>query len=100
MIDVDANQIGSNDGGMQIVFRYCCYLAFAGIALVFWMIYFLLVLGIFPAPVEPACSLEPAGCPPPSLFMQILAPLSIFGAIPITTLVFVFYRQWVRRLCG
>lgn len=76
------------------------YLGFVAAALVFWMLYFLLVLGIFPGPVDRTCSLEPAGCPPPSLLMQILAPVSIFGAIPASALAFVFYREWVRRLCG
>lgn len=80
--------------------RYLCYLGFALAALVFWPLYFMLVLGIFPFPAEPACSLDPNECPPPGVAEQMLNIVSIFGAIPTTALVFVFYRRLVRRLFG
>ena len=82
---------------MTTVFRYLLYLGFIVVALVFWPLYFMLALGIFPFPADPACAFQPGGCPPPSLFKHIVAIISIFGAIPATVLLFVFYRRWVRR---
>ncbi len=80
--------------------RYLLYLIFVAGALIFWPIFFMLVLGIFPFPVEPECAFEPGGCPAPSVFEQILNIVCIFGAIPLTALLFVVYRRWVRRILG
>jgi hypothetical protein len=82
---------------MRTVFRYLLYLGFVVAALIFWPLYFMLALGIFPFPADPACAFEPGGCPPQGLFEHILAIVSIFGAVPATVLLFVFYRRWVHR---
>jgi len=81
---------------MKKVIRYLLYLSFVVIALIAWPRYFILVLGILPFPADPACAFEQAGCPPPSAFEHILRVISIFGAIPATVLLFVFFRLWVR----
>jgi hypothetical protein len=80
--------------------RYLAYLGFAVGAFVFWALFYMLVLGVFPFPVEPACSLEPAGCPPPSVWKQLVSLVVVFGTIPLTALIFVFFRRWVRRQVG
>lgn len=78
------------------VHRYFYYLIFAAGALVFWPLYLIFVLE---APLgDPACSLEPSGCPPPTLWRQMLNIVSVLGAIPLTVLLFVLYRRLVRRL--
>jgi len=76
--------------------RYLLYVAFAVSALALWSLYFMLVLGIFPAPAEPPCVFEPGGCLPESAFERLLGIVSVYGAVPATALLFVFYRRWVR----
>jgi hypothetical protein len=80
--------------------RYLAYLCFAVAAFVFWALFYMLVLGVFPFPVEPACSLEPRGCPPPSALRQLLSLVVLFGTVPLTVFVFVFSRRWVRKQVG
>jgi hypothetical protein len=80
--------------------RYLFYVAFAVAALILWPLYFMLVLGIFPFPAEPTCAFSPGGCPPPTALERLLGIVSIFGAVPLTVLLFVFYRRRVRRLFG
>jgi hypothetical protein len=79
--------------------RYLFYLAFAVAALVFWALFFLLVLGVVPF-ADPQCAFEPGGCPPPTFWEQLVSFIVAFGAIPLTTLLFVFFRRWVRRRLG
>lgn len=81
-------------------FRYIAYLAFAACAFVFWAMFYMVVLGVFPFPVEPACSLEPEGCPPPSVWWHLFGVVVVLGTIPATVLVFIFFRRWVRRWFG
>jgi hypothetical protein len=76
-----------NQGGMQGL-RYLAYVAFAVGAFIFWALFYMLVLGFFPFPAEPACSLEPGGCPPPSVWEQLLNIVVIFGTIPLTVFIF------------
>ena len=80
--------------------RYLYYVAFVIAALVLWTLYFMLVLGISPVPAEPACSLDSSGCSRPTWIEHLMGVVSIFGAIPFTTLLFVFFRRRVRRLFG
>ncbi len=80
--------------------RYLAYLAFAVGAFIFWALFYMLVLGIFPFPADPQCAFEPGGCPEPSLWKQLLNIVVIFGTIPLTAIVFVFFRRWVRRRIG
>lgn len=80
--------------------RYLAYLGFVVGAFVFWALFYVLVLGIFPFPVELVCALEPDGCPPPSVWKQLLNIVVVFGTIPLTVLVFVFFRRWVRNRFG
>ena len=80
--------------------RYLFYVGFVVAVLTLWTFYFVLVLGISPVPAEPACSLDPSGCPRPTWIEQLLSAVSIFGAIPLTTLLFIFFRRRVRRLFG
>jgi hypothetical protein len=75
--------------------RYAYYLAFVLAAVLFWVIVYLFVLGAMPG--DPACTFEPGGCPPPTLWRQLFNSIVIFGTIPVTVLSFVFYRRWVRR---
>jgi hypothetical protein len=84
----------------MVAVRYLLYLLFVAGAVILWPIFFMLVLGIFPFPAEPTCSLEPGGCLPPSVFEQLLNIVCIFGAIPLTALLFVAYRRWVHRILG
>ena len=83
-----------------LVLRYLAYLAFAFAALIFWALYAMLVLGIFPFPVEPACIVYGTPCPEPALIVRILKVASIWLAIPLTVLVFIFYRRFIRRRLG
>ncbi|MBT2185374.1 hypothetical protein [Sphingobium nicotianae] len=80
--------------------RYLAYLAFAVGAFIFWSLFYMLVLGAFPFPVEPECALEPGGCPPPSAWEQLFSLVVIFGTIPLTVILFVFFRLWVRKRLG
>jgi hypothetical protein len=79
--------------------RYGFYLAFAFAALLFWAIFAVFVMGWIPF-ADPACSFEPAGCPPPKFWQELFGLIVIFAAIPATVLVFIFYRRWVRRKLG
>ena len=81
----------------RIAIRYTAYLSFAAAALVIWFFYMIVVLGIFPFPVEPACYPD---CPEPRAWEHALMILGIALPLPVTVLVFVFYRRWVRRLLG
>lgn len=80
--------------------RYFAYVAFAFAALVFWALFYVLVLGVFPFPADPHCAFEPGGCSEPSVWKQSLNILVIFGTIPLTVVVFVFFRRWVRKKVG
>lgn len=80
--------------------RYLAYLAFAVGAFTFWALFYMLVLGIFPFPVEPQCAFEPGGCPPPSVWEQLFNLVVIFGTIPLTVILFVIFRRWVRKAVG
>jgi hypothetical protein len=80
--------------------RYLFYIAFAIVAFIFWALFYMLVMGVFPFPAEPECALQPAGCPPPSVWEQLLNLVVGFGTIPLTVILFVFFRRWVRRMVG
>ena len=80
--------------------RYLAYLAFAVSAILFWALFLFLVLGVLPFPAEPECRFEPAGCPPPTVWDQLLGLVVGLGAIPLTVVLFVFFRRWVRRKVG
>ena len=80
--------------------RYAYYLAFAAGAVVFWLIVAVFVLGFFPVPYVPECQLEPDGCPEPTFWEELGTLVIVYGAIPMTVLLFVFYRRWVRRKVG
>jgi hypothetical protein len=69
-------------------------------ALIFWPLFFMWFLGFYPFPAEPKCAFESAGCPPPGLFDQVVNFVCIFGAMPVTALLFVIYRRWVLRVVG
>lgn len=80
--------------------RYLAYLGFAVGTFAFWALFYMLVPGFFPFPAEPACGLEPKGCPPPSVWEHLGILIVVFGTIPLTALVFVFFRRWVRAKVG
>lgn len=84
---------------MMKVVRWLCYLGFATGALLVWALFVFGVLGVVPF-AEPECALKAAGCPPPSVWKHLLTIIVVFGAIPLTTLMFVFFRRWVRRMMG
>lgn len=79
--------------------RYALYLAFAFGALLFWALFAIFVMGWVPFG-EPACSFEPAGCPPSTIRQELFNFVVVYGAIPATVLVFIFYRSWIRRKLG
>ena len=76
--------------------RYAFYLAFAFGALLFWALFAVFVMGLVPF-ADPACHFEPGGCPPPTFWQELFSLVVVYGAIPATVLVFIFYRRWVRR---
>ena len=80
--------------------RYLFYIGFAVAAFTFWALFYMLVMGVFPFPAEPECTLQPAGCPPPSVWEQLFNLVVFFGTVPLTALLFVFFRRWVRRKVG
>jgi hypothetical protein len=80
--------------------RYLFYAGLLTAALTLWAAYFVLVLGIPASPARSACLFEAAGCFGPTWAGQLLDALSIFGATPLTVLLFVIFRSWVRRLFG
>lgn len=80
--------------------RYAAYIGFAIAALLFWCVYGLVVLEIYPFPVDRMCDLEGTPCPEPPLLIQILKTASIWLAIPLTVLAFIFFRRFVRRRLG
>lgn len=80
--------------------RYLAYLGFAVGAFVFWALFYMLVLDVFPFPVEPACSVQPEGCPPPSVWQQLVNLVVVFGTLPLTAFVFMLFRRWVRKHAG
>jgi hypothetical protein len=80
-------------------FRYAFYLAFALGALLFWVCFALFVMGWVPFG-DPACSFEPGGCPPLTFWEELRNLVLVYGAVPATVLLFVFYRRWVRRKLG
>ena len=82
------------------VLRYATYLAFAVTAFMFWAAYAMFVLDIFPFPAEPACVLDNTPCPEPPLLARILKTASAWLAIPLTVVVFIFFRRFVRRRLG
>lgn len=79
--------------------RYAFYLAFIFGALLFWVLVAVFVMGWVPFG-DRACSFEPSGCPPPPLWQDFVTLVVVYGAIPTTALVFVFYRRIVRRKLG
>jgi hypothetical protein len=72
-------------------FRYLAYLAFAFVAIIFWG--FLLLLRSLG---DPVC--EPYPCPPPSWLSHVFAILIIWGSMPLTVLLFIPYRLFIRKL--
>ena len=76
--------------------RYLFYLAFTVAALIFWALLF--ILGVVPFPVEPQCALEPASCP--TIWTQLLIIVAALTPFPLTVLLFIFFRRWVRRRFG
>lgn len=80
--------------------RYFAYLAFALAAFAFWMLFITLVLGMWPVPADPPCSLEPGGCPPQSVWSQLGRLVLIAGIVPLTVLLFFVFRRWVRAKVG
>ena len=78
--------------------RYVFYVAFAFAALLFWPLVAYFVLGWLPFG-DPQCAFEPQGCES-TVWQKALNMFVIWGAIPATALVFVFYRRWVRHLFG
>jgi hypothetical protein len=79
--------------------RYVFYLTFAFGALLFWALFAFFLLGWVPFG-DPSCSFEPQGCPPPTFWDELVTLVVGYGALPATVLLFVFYRQWVRRKLG
>ena len=74
-------------------------MGFAIGALLFWALFVFGVIGVVPF-AEPQCAIEPAGCPPPSVWEHLLSIILILGAVPVTVLVFVFFRRWLRKRMG
>ncbi len=79
---------------MGLFVRYAAYLAFAVAAMAFWLWAMPLSFG------EPACIGERGGCPEPSTAMRFVNFMKVYGAIPLTVLLFVFYRRGVRHFLG
>ena len=86
-----------NGDGAKVILRYVAYIAFAGAAFFFWLFYAVHVLGIFWAPIDRFC--EP-NCPEPSMLRRVVEVASVWLAIPITVIVFIFYRRGVRKILG
>lgn len=78
------------DPTAALILRYVAYVVFALVALIFWAWYALFVLGIFPVPAEPACVVYGTPCPEPSMLVRILQTASVWLAIPITVVIFIF----------
>ena len=79
--------------------RYLFYVAFALASLVFWALVAMFLFGMFPF-ADPACHFEPAGCLPMPLWRQLINMILVYAALPLTVLIFVFFRRWVRRKLG
>ena len=80
--------------------RHLAYLAFAVTAFIFWAVIYTEVLGFYPFPIEPVCQFTDAECPPPSVWPQIFNTIVLLGTVPLTVILFVFFRRWVRRGLG
>jgi dolichyl-phosphate-mannose--protein O-mannosyl transferase len=84
---------------MLKLYRWLCYLGFAMGAALFWALFFFGLLGVVPF-AEPLCALEPAGCPPPSALQHLLTAIFLLSILPMTTLLFVFFRRRMRKRMG
>jgi hypothetical protein len=84
---------------MLKLYRWLCYLDFAMGAVLFWALFFFEILGVVPF-AEPLCALEPAGCPPPSALKHLLIAIFLLSILAMTTLLFVFFRRWLRGRMG
>jgi len=80
--------------------RYLAYLAFAVAALIFWALVYTEFLGFYPFPIERVCQFTDAECPPPSIWPQIFNTVVVLGTVPLTVMLFVFFRRWVRKALG
>ena len=92
--EMAARRLGQQMKGL----RYIFYAAFALAAPLFWLFLAFFVLGWVPFG-DPPCAFEPKGCEP-TFWKQLLNLIVVWGAIPATALLFVFYRRWVRRVFG
>jgi hypothetical protein len=81
----------------QLAWRYAAYIGFALAALVLWFAYAIFVLGLFPVPYERACD---PNCPEPSTWKHGLIVVGTLLPLPLTVLIFVFFRRWIHRLFG
>jgi hypothetical protein len=81
---------------MGTLFRYLLYLGFVFAAIVFWLIVGGLFLGLSMG--DPACLAEGTPCPVPGYWENGARILLTFSMMPLTALVFVFYRKAIRRM--
>jgi hypothetical protein len=85
---------------VKVLLRYAAYVAFAGAAPVFWLMFAFLVFGFLPLPGDPACHFEPEGCPERPMIVQVFGTIALLGSFPLTVLAFVPFRKTVRRKLG
>ena len=78
--------------------RYLFYIAFVLVAIAFWLLLAVFVLGFSMG--DPACLAEGTPCPQPSMIEHAAYVLTIFSAMPATALSFYFYRRAVRGMFG
>ena len=76
--------------------RYLFYIAFIVLALAFWLLLAVFVLGFSMG--EPACVLDGVPCPKPGMIEYAARTLLILAAMPATALSFYFYRRAVRGM--
>ena len=79
---------------VRLVLRYLLYLAFVAAAVLFWLLFFLYIT----APADPGSCLSGRDCGEASFARNLVAVASVWLAMPLTALVFVFYRRLVRWL--
>ena len=80
------------------VLRYLFYIAFVFVAIVFWLLAAVFVLGFSMG--DPACVLDRVPCPKPGIIEYAGRTLLVFAAMPATALSFYFYRRAVRAMFG
>ncbi|HEX6376570.1 MAG TPA: hypothetical protein VFZ91_12720 [Allosphingosinicella sp.] len=81
---------------MTTFLRYLLYIAFVFAAVIFWLLVAVFFLGFSMG--DPACLAEGTPCPRPAFLEQAAKTLTPYAAMPLTALVFVFYRRAVRRM--